>query len=163
MNNIVKSKKWANRKNENGLDGGVAGQKLSKEHKLKISRNNANFWKGKKRSEESKEKMRKPKSEEHKQKMSESRKGKQASKQTKQKMSESKKGTKLSEETKQKLRRYNNRKGVKHSKETKLKISNSMKGKIQKKIKCPHCDKFGRECLMKRWHFDNCKLILVNR
>ena len=32
-------------------------------------------------------------------------------------------------------------------------------GRIHKKITCPHCDKTGGITSMKRWHFDNCKLI----
>lgn len=28
----------------------------------------------------------------------------------------------------------------------------------EKKLKCPHCDLEGRGGLMKRWHFENCKL-----
>lgn len=63
-----------------------------------------------------------------------------------------------------------------HSEEHKKKISKSSKG-ISKtfteehkknlkchtnnstKVLCPHCDKEGQLTNMKRWHFDNCKLI----
>jgi hypothetical protein len=53
-NNIVKSKKWANLKIENGLDGGgIKGRKLSKEHKKNIGNGN----RGKKRNKELKKKL----------------------------------------------------------------------------------------------------------
>lgn len=29
----------------------------------------------------------------------------------------------------------------------------------RKKIECPHCRKVGDSTNMKRWHFDNCKII----
>jgi len=32
-----------------------------------------------------------------------------------------------------------------------------VKEKLRKKVTCPHCDKTGGVCAMKRWHFDNCK------
>jgi hypothetical protein len=123
FNNIVNSDRWANLINENGLDGGVCGMKLSEEHKRKMSENHSKYWTGKKLSEEHKKKMRKPKTEEHKRKMSEANMGK-----------------KLSEETKRKM-------------------SEAHKGKKKKKVICPHCHKEGGSNIMKRWHFDNCKLI----
>lgn len=43
--------------------------------------------------------------------------------------------------------------------------SASMKGRIpwiagkkHPKVICPHCSKLGASNLMKRWHFDNCKI-----
>jgi len=36
--------------------------------------------------------------------------------------------------------------------------SQKMTGYIYEKVKCPYCPKFGGENLMKRWHFENCKL-----
>jgi len=105
--------------------------------------------KGKKHSEESKQKMRKPKSEETKQKMRENskdkNKGKKLSEETKQKlrkpkskearrkMSESMKGRKKSEETKQKMSEAQT--GKKQSEETKKKRSESMKGSKNHKSK----------------------------
>ena len=74
---------------------------------------------------------------------------------TKQKISENHnkywKGKKHSEETKQKMRKPK-------SEETKQKMSENKKGKKQKNIKCPHCNKEGGFCVMKRWHFNNCKI-----
>ena len=66
-------------------------------------------------------------SEETKQRMSESHKGKHNSEETKKKMSESKKGIQLSEEHKQKL--SESLKGRQFSEETKKKLSESMKGR----------------------------------
>lgn len=44
--------------------------------------------------------------------------------------------------------------------EEKNKISASLKGRPSPKrdVVCPHCQKQGGENIMKRWHFDNCKL-----
>jgi len=36
------------------------------------------------------------------------------------------------------------------------KVSDALKGVPKKQITCPHCNKFGGEPQMKRWHFDNC-------
>tara|TARA_B110000858_G_scaffold115078_1_gene131568 strand:+ start:1219 stop:1956 length:738 start_codon:yes stop_codon:yes gene_type:complete len=59
-------------------------------------------------------------------------------------------------------KRPSNRKGVELSNDTKKRISESKKGKpIKKQIRviCPHCGKNGAEGGMKRYHFDNCKII----
>lgn len=52
-------------------------------------------------------------------------------------------------------------KGRTLSAETKKKISESCKGKRgpQVKLTCPYCDKTSGATVMKRWHFDNCKLV----
>lgn len=46
-----------------------------------------------------------------------------------------------------------------------LKLSESFKGKKPKftVIECPHCKKTGYEGNMKRWHFDNCKLLTTKK
>lgn len=49
-------------------------------------------------------------------------------------------------------------KGIKHSDEHRQKVSAAKKGKLQPIITCPHCQKEGGVSLMKRWHFDNCKV-----
>ena len=33
--------------------------------------------------------------------------------------------------------------------------------KPQQQVKCPHCQKEGANQIMKRWHFENCKYLLV--
>jgi hypothetical protein len=52
--------------------------------------------------------------------------------------------------------------GKKHTDEAKARMSAAKTGvKIKRNIvKCPHCNKEGTQPLMKRWHFDKCK---VNR
>ena len=39
----------------------------------------------------------------------------------------------------------------------KLYFKNNPEAKLQKKYKCPHCNKEGGGNSMLRWHFDNCK------
>jgi hypothetical protein len=193
-NDIVKSKEWANMKLENGLDGWVPGTKHTEETKAKQSASRKGKKhkphkphkprsdKGKpgKHTEETKVKMRKPKSQ--------SPKRKPMSEETKAKISASTKGVPKSEETKVKLRKP-------QSEETKAKQSASKTGKKrgpykksgelrkphkprsdkgkphkpaseetkaklrkpQPQIACPHCGKNGGEYAMKRWHFYNCK------
>lgn len=59
---------------------------------------------------------------------------------------------------------YNPNKKIKKSsisEESNIKRSNTMKGKnvgSQKKIECPYCNKIGGQSIMKRHHFENCKL-----
>jgi group I intron endonuclease len=43
--------------------------------------------------------------------------------------------------------------------ELKEKISQTLTGKKHNKISCPHCHTFGGERAMKRYHFDNCKML----
>jgi len=89
-------------------------------------------------------------------------KGKKLSEETKQKISESLSGRKngaLSEETKQKI--SDKHKGREISQEWRDNISKGKKGKNKEpkpKIKCPYCGKVGGVPQMKQWHFDKCKL-----
>ena len=178
INNIVKSKKWANLVIENGLDGGNdywKYHKMSEEHKRKISENNAKFWLGKKRgkmSDKHKQKISensakfwtgKNHSEESKQKMRLAKLGKTHPEESKKKMSQNsshywkgKKRGKMTEEHKQKLIKIHLGKPLTEEHKQKLRIKKL--GKKQKKVKCPYCDKEGGICLMKRYHFDKCKL-----
>lgn len=50
------------------------------------------------------------------------------------------------------------RKGVKNSLEHNQSISKTMSGILKRKVFCPHCFKTGGNPIMKRWHFDNCRL-----
>lgn len=149
-NNIVNStdnfgkKIWANLIIENGLDGGSKGQK---QHP------NSNQT-GKKRSEESKQKMRlakigKKQTQEHIQKRVNKNKGK---KWTDEQKSNYKKIRVYGPEERKK-RRINGI-GRKHSKETIEKMK-----KPKETTTCPHCHINGSIANMKRWHFDNCKII----
>lgn len=111
-------------------------------------------WKGRKKSKE------------HRQRLSDSHKGKTISKET----IEKQKATKL----KKYGRFISGMEGKHHSEATKLKISNAKQGKssdpevnqkrsialkgiTQNSITCPHCSKTGGNSPMKRWHFDNCR------
>jgi hypothetical protein len=110
-------------------------------------------------------------------KMSKSSIGKMHSTKTKEKMSKSHAGRKNSEETKEKMSSAAKKRHQEHplsaesiksmkekltgrsvSDEVKNKISKTMKGKKRQIITCPHCGKSGANNLMKRYHFDNCKL-----
>ena len=78
---------------------GISGFKHSEETKQKISKNNARYWKGKKCSEEAR------------QKMSEAQKGKTFSEETRKKISKSLKGKTFSEETRKKISKSQNTTG----------------------------------------------------
>ena len=104
----------------------------------------------------------KPLSEEHKRKLSESKKGKPRSEESKRKISEALKGENnfwygktRSEETKRKQSEA--MKGKTRSEEHSRKISEALKGKPQEKVTCVHCEKIGGRRAMTRYHFDNCK------
>jgi len=83
--------------------------------------------KGKPKTKETKERMRKPKSESHKRNIS---------------IAQLAKG---------------GNGPAKHTEETKIKIANTLRLKIREKVICPHCGKTGGAIAMTRWHFDNCK------
>jgi hypothetical protein len=46
---------------------------------------------------------------------------------------------------------------LKHTEESKNKIRNSLKKKPRPNKICPYCKKEGGFLSMSRWHFDNCK------
>jgi len=81
--------------------------------------------------------------------------GKSFSEETKEKMSQSSKGKPKSAEHKKNLSLANI--GKITSQETREKLSKIHKGKQQKPHTCPHCKKEGRGSSMLRWHFDNCR------
>ena len=94
-------------------------------------------------------------SEETKLKISESHKGKILSEEHKENISNSNKGkTKIfTDEHKENMSKSHI--GKLHTEETKNKMSNSHK-KPQTKLECPFCKKIGGNS-MKMWHFNNCK------
>jgi hypothetical protein len=140
-NDIVNSDEWANLIPENGLDGGSEkGRKLTDETKAKLR---------KPRSEETKANMRKSRSEETKAKQSVGQTGKKRGPYKKSGKPRSDKGKPRSEEAKANMRKPK-------SEEHKAKISAGNKGNPQPQITCPHCGKTGGNA-MKRWHFDKCK------
>jgi hypothetical protein len=133
--NIVESDDWANLKPEEG-DGGkiVLTDEIIAKRKQFMLTNNP--FKGKKHSEETKQKIKdKRKLQVMPIKTEEQRK----------QISESLMGHTVSEETKKKI-----------SVQTKGK-SKSNKGQPKRKIDCPHCGKIGAIAMMIRWHFNNCK------
>jgi len=71
-------------------------------------------------------------------------------------ISDSKKGHTVSYETRAKI--STSMKGRLHTANTREKMRIAKSGKSQIKVTCPHCNKEGGICNMKRWHFDNCKL-----
>jgi hypothetical protein len=127
-----------------GENNPMYGKKHSEEHRAKLSAAN----KGKTHNEETRAKMSAAKqniSDESRAKMSAAKQN--ISSESRAKMSAAKKG----------------KPGKPHNEETRAKISASMKGipKPQQIITCPHCNKSGGEPLMKRYHFDNCKLRII--
>jgi hypothetical protein len=106
---------------------------------------------------------------EHSAKISVANKGKKKAPRTKDhlnKISNANTGKPLSEDHKARISA--GRKGVKNSPRSEshsAKLSAANKGKPSPKkgvpklkVICPHCGKEGGTNLMKRWHFDNCKL-----
>lgn len=124
------------------LSSSRKGYVMTEEQKSKLSRAN----KGKKLSES------------HKKKMSESLLGRVHSEETRIKISESHKGREKSESHKKHL--SDSLKGKKFSEERKKRLSESRRGRphVQKYVECPHCGKVGGASIMKRWHFDKCKI-----
>ena len=117
------------------------GKKASEETKKKMSENN--YWKGKDRSGENNPMYGEHHSEETKQKISESLKGKAFSEEHKKNISNSKKGTKLSDEHKQKISESikgenNPFYGKCHSEETRKKLRETN----GKKVHCITTDKY---------------------
>ncbi len=152
-NDIVKSKEWANMEPENGLNGAAPGRKCSEETKAKQSavqtgkkhkphkQHKPRSDKGKPKSEEHKANMRKPRSEEAKVNM-------RKSEETKANMRTPKPegfGAKVS--------------AAQTGKKHKPHKQHKDKGEAQKQVTCHHCGKTGGENVMKRWHFDKCKIL----
>lgn len=101
------------------------------------------------------------------QKMSDAKKGrlsnhsgKTHSLETKQRMSEARKGNRLPKETRFKMSLAS--KGTSKSEEHKRKMSESNQRRSQEKFLCPHCNKSTDLGNYKRWHGDNCKVLVIN-
>jgi hypothetical protein len=129
----------------NMTDGGdgAQGYKHTEEHKQRMSE----LQKGRVFTEEHRQAMCKPKSEQGRKNMALARQTTlyRPSEEHKQKISEALKG------------KPNNNKGYKHSDESKAKMSAWRKGRPKPKVECPHCNKQVAVNAAKRWHFDNCK------
>lgn len=129
----------------NMTDGGdgAKGYKHTQEHLEYVSK----LFKGRIVSEETKQKMRKPKSEEGRANIAKARLTTiyRPSEETKRKTSEALLG------------RVSPMKGKTQSDEARAKMSAFHKGKPKPKVECPHCQKSVAVNTSKRWHFDNCK------
>ena len=93
--------------------------------------------------------------------------GRKRSQSTKDKISKANLGRKQSkfEREKRKFPRPGSGPQGPRSEETKLKMRKpkSSLGKSKKIIICPYCGKKGGEPIMKRWHFENCKIKKINK
>jgi len=122
----------------NMTDGGdgAKGYKHTEEHKQMMRE----LFVGRIFTEEHRQAMSKPKSEEGRKKMALARQTTlyRPSEETKKKMSDALKGRSFTEEHK-------------------AKIKAGLIGKPKAKIECPHCQKLASPAMAKRWHFDNCK------
>jgi hypothetical protein len=129
---------------ETRLKMSISKKNMSDETRAKMGA----VHKGRKRSPETCRKIseaykqRPPWTNEMRQKMSDVHKGKPKSEETRHRMSESMKGVPKSNETKEKL---------------------SIASKNRPKATCPHCGKTADISNMRRWHFDNCKFLVINR
>jgi hypothetical protein len=122
----------------NMTDGGdgAQGYKHTEEHKAYMS----SLQKGRTITEEHRQAMCKPKSEEGRKNMALARQTTlyRPSEETKRKTSEALKGRSFTDEHR-------------------AKIKAGLTGKPKAKIECPHCQKLASPAMAKRWHFDNCK------
>ena len=88
--------------------------------------------------------------------------GVKKSEEVRKKMSNSRKGIKISEITKEKFRQrmLGNKYtlGIKLKDEHKKRISEANKGKKKPTTKCPYCGIIGGIPVLKRFHFENCKI-----
>jgi hypothetical protein len=129
----------------NMTDGGdgAQGYKHTEDHKQKMSE----LQKGRVFSEETKQRMRKPKSEQGRKNIAEARLSTdyRPSEETKKKISEAIKG------------RPSPMTGRTHTDDARAKMSAIGKGRAKPKVECPHCNKQVAVNTAKRWHFDNCK------
>ena len=111
------------------------------------------------RSEEHKQNLKKPKTEEHKRKLSIGKLGDlnpAKRPEVREQIGNTLRGRKDSEETKQ--NKSKSKLGKKQSEEHIKNRFKSLRGKKQKIVICPHCFSQGGASLMGRYHFNNCKL-----
>jgi hypothetical protein len=129
----------------NMTDGGdgAQGYKHTEEHKQKMSE----LQKGRVFSEETKQRMRKPKSEQGRKNIAEARitTSYRPSNEAKKKTSETLKG------------RPSPMQGRTHTAESRAKMSAQRRGVPKPKVVCPVCGKAAAVNTAMRWHFNNCK------
>jgi len=68
-------------------------------------------------------------------------------------------GKEMPVSARQKIAEY--RSGKKFTEESRRRLSKSKTGMKRNTVTCPHCGKVGGDNNMSRWHFNNCKAILV--
>jgi len=129
----------------NMTDGGdgAKGYRHTEEHLQKMS----DMFRGRVFSDETKQKMRKPKTPEGRANIAKARltTAYRPSEETKRKMS------------KALLGRPSPMKGRKQTEESRAKMSAAGKGRPKARVECPHCKKSVAVNTAKRWHFNNCK------
>lgn len=160
-NNIVESEEWANMIPEDGLGGGSWMKGLTLEE---ISKNHESI----------REKLSKPKAEEHKKALSISATGRKLSNEHKRSISnaiEERYNDKdfyidfcntMDAVNKRKDKRENASIKIKEKWKDpdyleKMRIRND-KSAFKEIVSCPYCEKTGKKGPMSRWHFDNCKM-----
>ena len=135
---------WLKRRQLQVLSETHRGRKMPEANKRKLIEVNT----GRRCSDETRQKISaaqigKVLTEEHRRKLSEAHKGKKPSKETRMRMSEAGKKRVWSEETKLKL----------------SKAKQGVKTGPCKATECPHCGKVGAGGVMRRWHFERCKVV----
>lgn len=141
FHDIVESKSWANLIPENGINGGSApGRKYSAESRCKMS----NSAKLRKSSQETKDKI------------SKALKGKIVSKETRAKLSIANQN--MSDETRVKIAN-----SWSEARRAEMSVLSVARNAARLPITCPHCGTVGLHAgLMKKYHFDNCFMIVGN-
>ena len=138
---------------KHNISAGRMGMKFEKEHCKNISKATIKVMKN----QEVRDKISKslvehfkasPPSKELVRRRQETRAGYRHSEETKAKMSASQIGKTIPDESKKRM-----------SEAAKNRKTHPWTGKKFPTIECPHCGKIGAVHLMKRWHYDNCKLI----
>ena len=163
---MCKSKQNVSKETRKKMSESSKGKIFTEEHRKRLSES-LKGRKGRKHTKETRKKMSEGNSGENNPNY-----GKSPTEETRKKISESLKGEKNpffgrkhTEESKKKMSEGNSGEnnpnyGKSPTEETRKKISES--AKKRKKVTCPHCGKIGGVHVMKRWHFDNCKLLNIS-
>jgi len=135
---------WLKRKQLQVLSETHRGRKMPESNRRKLIAANT----GRKCSEETRRKISEAQigkvlTEDHKRKLSESHKGKKPSAETRMRMSEAGKKRVWPEDARRKL----------------SKAKQGVKTGPRKATECPYCGKVGAGGIMKRWHFERCKVV----
>lgn len=135
---------WLKRKQLQVLSETHRGRKMPESNRHKLIAANT----GRKCSEETRRKISEAQigkvlTEDHRRKLSESHKGKKLSAETRMRMSEAGKKRVWPEDVRRKL----------------SKAKQGVKTGPRKATECPHCGKVGAGGIMKRWHFERCKVV----